>query len=79
MKRKRSRFSDLTTIYTATGLIRAQVIKAKLEGAGIPVLLDYESVGPVIGITVDGLGEVRVLVSKKDVEEARALIKEEDS
>jgi hypothetical protein len=77
MKRKPSRFSDLTTICTAAGLTRAQVIKAKLEAAGIRVLLDYESVGPVIGITVDGLGEVRIMVSKKDAEEARALIKEE--
>ncbi|MEA3376428.1 MAG: DUF2007 domain-containing protein [Chloroflexota bacterium] len=77
MRRKPSRFSDLTAIYTATGLIRAQVIKAKLEAAGIPVLLDYESVGPVIGITVDGLGEVRVLVSNKNAEEARSLIEEE--
>jgi hypothetical protein len=78
MRRKSSRFSGLTTVYTAAGLIKAQVIKAKLEAAGIRVLLDYESVGPVIGITVDGLGEVRVLVANEDVEEARSLIEEED-
>jgi len=77
MKRKPSRFSDLTTVYTAAGLIKAQVIKAKLEAAGISALLDYESVGPVIGITVNGLGEVRVLVSNEDAEEARHLIEEE--
>lgn len=77
MKRGSSRFSNLTKIYTAAGLIRAQVIKAKLEAAGIPVLLDYESVGPVIGITVDGLGEVRVLVPRKHAERARHLIEEE--
>lgn len=77
MKRKPSRFSDLTTIYTSAGLMKAQVIKAKLEAAGIRVLLDYESVGPVIGITVNGLGEVRVLVPNKDAEEARNLIEEE--
>ena len=77
MKRKSSRFSDLTTIYIAAGLTNAQVIKAKLEAAGIRALLDYESVGPIIGITVDGLGEVRVLVSNEDAEEARSLIKEE--
>ena len=77
MRRKSSRFSDLTTVYTAAGLIKAQVIKAKLEAAGIRVLLDYESVGPVIGITVDGLGAVRVLVANEDAEEARGLIEEE--
>lgn len=77
MTRKSSRFSDLTTVYTAAGLIKAQVIKAKLEAAGIRALLDYESVGPVIGITVDGLGAVRVLVPNEDAEEARNLIEEE--
>jgi hypothetical protein len=60
----------------AQGLLNAQVIKAKLEEAGIPVLLDYESVGPIIGITVDGLGEVRVLVPDRCADEARALIGE---
>ncbi len=76
MRRKSSRFSELTAVYSAAGLTQAQVIKAKLESAGIPVLLDYESVGPVIGITVDGLGAVRVFVPNEDAEEARDLIKE---
>jgi hypothetical protein len=58
------------------GLLQAQVIKAKLETADIPVLLDYESLGPVFGITVDRLGEVRVLVPDRHVDEARALIEE---
>ncbi len=79
MRKRSSRFPDLTVIYTSSGLIQAQVIKSKLESAGIPVLLDYESVGPVIGITVNGLGEVRVLVPEVRAEEARALIAEEPS
>jgi hypothetical protein len=76
MRRESSRFPDLAMIRTTAGLLRAQVIKAKLEEAGIPVLLDYESIGPVMGLTVDGLGEVRVLVPKEHAEEARELIKE---
>ena len=75
-KRMSSRFPDLTTIYRSAGMMKAQVIKSKLEGAGIPVLLDYESVGAVIGITIDGLGEVRVLVPHDRAEEAKALIQE---
>jgi hypothetical protein len=66
----------LTTICTVAGMLKAQVIKAKLEAAGIPALLDYESIGPVMGLTVNGLGEVRILVSRKDAEEAQALIEE---
>lgn len=76
MRRRRSRFSNLTTVHTSAGLTNAQVIKAKLEQAGIRVLLDYESAGPVIGITIDGLGQVRVLVPTEDAERARALIEE---
>jgi hypothetical protein len=67
---------DLVTVYTASGQLQAQVIKTKLESAGIPALLDYESAGVVLGITVDGLGEVRVMVPEGLAEEARALLSE---
>ena len=68
----------LVTIHTAMGPLRAEVIKSKLEAAGIPVLLSYESAGPVIGITVDGLGEVKVQVPQELAEEARILIEPVD-
>ena len=76
MKRKSSRFPDLTTIRTVPGLMKAQVLKTKLESAGIPVLLDYESLGQVMGITVDGLGAVRIMVPQDRAEEARDLLEE---
>jgi hypothetical protein len=66
----------LTTVYVTQGLLRAQVVKAKLKDADIPVLLDYESVGPVIGILVDGLGEVRVKVPAGYADAARILLEE---
>ena len=66
----------LVTVHTASGQLQAQVIKTKLESAGIPALLDYESAGVVLGITVDGLGEVRVMVPEALAEEARALLSE---
>ena len=74
---RQSRYPGLTIVCVVQGLLQAQVIKAKLETADIPVLLDYESLGPVFGITVDRLGEVRVLVPDRHVDEARALIEEE--
>ena len=64
----------LVTIYTSMGLLPAEVIKSKLEAAGIPALLRYQSAGPVIGITVDGLGEVQVLVPQELQEDALSLI-----
>jgi hypothetical protein len=56
------------------GLLPAEVIKSKLAAAGIPALLRYQSAGPVIGITVDGLGEVEVQVPEEFEEDALSLI-----
>jgi hypothetical protein len=64
----------LTTVYTAFGQLEAHVIKTKLESAGIPALLDYESAGVVLGITVDGLGEVRVMVPEGLAQQAEDLL-----
>jgi len=69
--------SELETICVVYGLLKAQVIRAKLEQAGIPVLLRYESIGPVMGITVDGIGEVHVCVPSGYADEARALAEEQ--
>jgi hypothetical protein len=68
--------SGLEVVYIASGQLRAEVIRSKLEAAGIPVLLQYESLGIVMGLTVDGLGEVRVLVPAEYANEARALLVE---
>ena len=64
----------LETVYRASGMLQAQVIKGRLEASGIPALLDYEAVGQVYGFTVDGLGEVRVMVPSERADEARELI-----
>jgi hypothetical protein len=64
----------LVVIYTSQGPLAAEVIKSKLESAGIPAMLKYESAGRVLGLTVDGLGEVKVLVPKEREQEARDLL-----
>jgi len=64
---------QLATVYTAR-YMEAQIIKARLESEGIPVLLGYESAGLVYGITVDGLGEVKIMVPKRLAEEAKELL-----
>lgn len=76
LRRKKRDKPGLVTVYTASGQLQAQVIKTKLDSAGIPALLDYESAGVVLGITVDGLGEVRVMVPEDLAEEAWALLSE---
>jgi len=66
--------SELVIVQRVQGLLRAQVVKAYLESHAIPVALDYESAGPAIGVTVDGLGEVRILVPAKLERRARRLL-----
>ncbi|MCX7706576.1 MAG: DUF2007 domain-containing protein [Anaerolineae bacterium] len=68
---------QLVTVYRSQGILGAEVVKAKLEAAGIPALLKYESAGLVLGLTVDGLGQVEVLVSADREAEATALIADE--
>lgn len=68
--------SRLVTVYRSQGILAAQVIQSKLEAAGVPALLKYESAGVVFGLTVDGLGLVEVLVPEAWREQAEALIAE---
>jgi len=59
--------------------LEAQIIKGRLESEGIPVLLSYESAGVVYGITVDGIGEVRIMVPESLEAEARAILDQADT
>ncbi len=66
--------ADLALLCTVQGELQANVIKAHLESEGIPALLQYESAGRVFGLTVNGLGEIRILVPKEWEEEAKRII-----
>jgi len=76
MAEKKDREPQLKEIRVCDGYLQAQVIKGKLETAGIPVLLEYESLGLVIGLTTDGLGQVKVLVPADREDEALYLLEE---
>jgi len=65
--------------YIAQGEAEAGIIKSHLECEGIPVMLQYESVGRVFGLTVDGLGEIRILVPQGLVQKAKEIIKPRES
>jgi hypothetical protein len=64
---------QLVTVRTAK-YMEAQIIKGRLESEGIPVLLSYESAGLVYGITVDGLGQVKIMVPEHLAEEAKEIL-----
>ena len=64
---------QLVVLCTARQM-EAQIIKGRLESEGIPVLLSYESAGLIYGLTVDGLGEVKIMVPKPLAEEAKEIL-----
>ena len=74
MSPKSKRKDNLVVVYTSPGMLAAETIKNKLESAGVPAMLQYESVGHVIGLTVDGLGQVEVLVAQEHEADARAML-----
>ncbi len=72
----------LEVVYQAQGMLEAEAIKGRLETSGIPAAFDYESIGQAFGITIDGLGAVRILVPIDRANEARELLRigaEDDS
>jgi|GEM_PF-367910 len=63
-------------VFASRGPLEAEVAKSKLSSEGILAVLQFESVGRVLGLTVDGLGLVEVLVAPADAERARAILGE---
>jgi hypothetical protein len=61
-------------VATASGMTQANLIAGRLESEGIPTKLDYEAAGAIYAITIDGLGEVRILVPVADWERAREVL-----
>ena len=63
-----------TDVYRASGEMAALVIKGLLESHGIPCVLSSHAAPSVHALTVDGLGEVRVIVPDTLAEAANKLI-----
>ncbi|MFA5393557.1 MAG: DUF2007 domain-containing protein [Candidatus Ratteibacteria bacterium] len=67
---------DWVVICSANGEVEGNIIKGKLESEGIPVMLRQEAIGKFYAFTVDGLGEVKVLVPAHLKEKALKIIGE---
>ncbi|HZQ05013.1 MAG TPA: DUF2007 domain-containing protein [Anaerolineae bacterium] len=60
-------------VYRAQGELEAQVIRSRLEAAGIRAIFQNEALG-TLGFVLDGLGEFRILVAPQDEAAARELL-----
>jgi hypothetical protein len=65
---------DEVEVYRAQGMIEAQPVLAVLRANGIPARTRGEAIGAVYALTLDGLGEVGILVPADRADEARALL-----
>ena len=61
-------------VYRASGDMEAQLIRGLLESYGIPCFLKSDAAHSVHVLTVDGMGEVKVMVRESMADRARQLI-----
>jgi len=61
-------------VASASGMTQANIITGRLQSEGIPTKLNYEAAGTIYALTIDGLGEVRILVPVADWERAREIL-----
>ena len=66
--------TELRELMAVEGGMEAEIIKSKLESCQIPVLLQYETAGRIVGITMDGLGKVKIMVPESFLEEAKKVL-----
>jgi len=65
---------DLVELSKVWGPVEAEVIKTMLESYGIPCLMRGQVVQSILPYSVDGMGQIKILVPKKDLANAKKLI-----
>ncbi|MDH5406753.1 MAG: DUF2007 domain-containing protein [Candidatus Aminicenantes bacterium] len=73
MEQKGVKFKHLSS---AMGRAEAEVIKGFLESNGIECIFQSQVVHSVHPFTVNGLGEVKIMVKEEDFERAKRLMEE---
>ncbi|MFC1950507.1 DUF2007 domain-containing protein [Chloroflexota bacterium] len=73
-----SNSEKLVKIYQATGELEAQVVKGLLESNGIPCILESAAARSVHVFTIDGMGEIGIMVHQSMVDDAKKLIRDKD-
>ena len=68
-----------TCVFVASGEMAAQHVRACLEASGVPCEFKGEALRNTHGLTLDGLGEVRIHVAPEHVERARDILAKVES
>ncbi len=64
----------MVEVYHAHNLMEAQVVKSLLESFNIPCFMKSNAAPSVHTFTMDGMGEVKIMVLESLAEKARELI-----
>jgi hypothetical protein len=64
----------MVEVYQAKNAMEAQVIKGLLESFDIPCFLKSNAAPSVHVLTMDGMGEVKIMVLESQAKKARELI-----
>ena len=68
--------TELKEVATIQGPVEAEVIKSLLASHNIPCIMRGLVVQSVHAFSADGLGQVRIMVSSRDYETAKQIIKD---
>ena len=66
--------SNEAVLARVPGGINAESIVTALHGRGITARIHGEIVGEIYGLTLDGLGEVSIIVPQENLEEAKSIL-----
>jgi hypothetical protein len=69
--------SHLKKLIVVEGMVESEIIKSKLASFDIPCIMQFETAGRLYGITMNGLGKVKIMVTAEDYEKAKEIISTE--
>jgi len=67
---------ELVALTAVQGAEHARIITGILDGEGIESLVTDQMAGGALPFTVDGMGEVRIFVRRRDLVAARVILRE---
>jgi len=69
----------MSCVFVANGQLLAEQVRSFLQSSGVGCVLRGESLSKTHGLTLDGLGQVEVLVAEADEDRARELLASAES
>jgi hypothetical protein len=67
---------NLAEIRVVEGFLEGEILKSKLDSYGIPCMLKEESARRLFGLTLNGLGKIKVMIPVQYKEKAEEILNE---